>query len=327
MQRLFSQLTNAFPLWVGVCSVLALFFPEWFTWFRGPLIVWGLGIIMLGMGLTLTVDDFKGVLKLPKAGVIGVACQFGIMPLLGWGISKMLRLDEIDPMLAVGLILVACCPGGTASNVVAFLARANVALSVMMTVVSTLAAIVLTPLLTKWYAGTLVEVDAWGLCKSTIQVVLLPLTLGLLANRFLPRLSGTVKPYSPFVSVVAIVLIVASIIGAQREIILEAGWRLLAAPALLHVGGFGLGYLVARALGLAEANSRTISIEVGMQNSGLGAALAGKHFPGTVAPVPCAISAVYHCLIGSLLVGFWRWRDSNSNHIEQAEPSSYRVTD
>lgn len=318
MHRLFRWMTNAFPLWVGGCSVIALFFPEWFTWFRGPLIVWGLGIIMLGMGLTLTFEDFKQVLKLPKAGVIGVACQFGIMPFLGWGIGKALRLDEIDPMLAVGLILVACCPGGTASNVVAFLARANVALSVLMTVVSTLAAIVLTPLLTKWYAGTLVEVDAAGLCLSTIQVVLLPLTLGLLANRFLPRFSNAVKPFSPFVSVVAIVLIVASIIGAQREIILEAGWRLLAAPALLHAGGFGLGYFMARLFRLGEENSRTISIEVGMQNSGLGAALAGKHFPGTVAPVPCAISAVYHCLIGSLLVGFWRWRDGRNPHLQRS---------
>lgn len=309
MQRVFSWLTNAFPLWVAVCSVLALYFPTWFTWFDRPLIIIGLGIIMLGMGLTLTLQDFRAVLKLPRAGVIGVVCQFGIMPLLGWGIAKLLRLDEIDPMLAVGLILVACCPGGTASNVVAFLARANVALSVLMTVVSTMAAILLTPWLTKWYAGTLVEVDAWALCKSTIQVVLIPLTLGLLANQFLPRVSAAVKPFSPFVSVVAIVLIVASIIGAQREIILEAGWRLLAAPALLHIGGFGLGYAVARLCCLAEENARTISIEVGMQNSGLGAALAGKHFPNTVAPVPCAISAVYHCLIGSFLVAFWRWRD------------------
>lgn len=309
MRRVFSWLTNAFPLWVAICSVLALNYPHLFTWFDRPLIIIGLGIIMLGMGLTLTLQDFRAVLKIPRAGVIGVVCQFGIMPLLGWGIAKFLRLDEIDPMLAVGLILVACCPGGTASNVVAFLARANVALSVLMTVVSTMAAIVLTPLLTKWYAGTLVEVDAWGLFKSTIQVVLIPLALGLTLNQFFPRFSASVKPFSPLVSVIAIVLIVASIIGAQREIILEAGWRLLAAPALLHIGGFGLGYCIARLFRLEEENARTISIEVGMQNSGLGAALAGKHFPNTVAPVPCAISAVYHCLIGSFLVAFWRWRD------------------
>lgn len=312
MRRTFALLTNAFPLWIALCSGLALFFPGWFTWFQGDFIVYGLGVIMLGMGLTLTFDDFKDVVHLPKAGVIGVFCQFVIMPFLGWGIGKLLRLDEIDPMLAVGLILVACCPGGTASNVVAFLARANVALSVMMTVVSTFAAILLTPLLTKWYAGTLVEVDAVGLCLSTIKVVFVPVMLGLLANRFLPGFSSAVRPFSPFVSVIAIVLIVASIIGQQREIILTAGWRLLAAPFLLHLGGFGLGYAVARIFRLSEENARTISIEVGMQNSGLGAALGREHFPNTTAPVPCAISAVYHCLIGSFLVAFWRWRSDSA---------------
>tara|TARA_R110002096_G_scaffold240324_6_gene432119 strand:- start:457 stop:1443 length:987 start_codon:yes stop_codon:yes gene_type:complete len=308
MQRVFAWLTNLFPLWILIFSGAALFYPDLFTWFSGSLIVWGLGVIMLGMGLTLTFEDFKGVLKLPKAGVIGVFCQFVIMPFLGWGIGKLLKLNEIDPMLAVGLILVSCCPGGTASNVVAFLARANVALSVMMTMVSTSVAILLTPVLTKWYAGALVEVDAVQMCLNMVKVVLLPVLLGLLANRYLPRFSQKLRPVSPLVSVIAIVLIVASIIGQQREIIFEAGWRLLAAPALLHLGGFGLGYGVARLFGLKEENCRTISIEVGMQNSGLGATLANRHFPLTVAAVPCAISAVYHCIIGSVMAGLWRLR-------------------
>ncbi len=310
MLRFISTLTNAFPFWVVICSGLALFFPEFFTWFRGPWIVYGLGVIMLGMGLTLTIKDFREVVKIPRAGAIGVICQFGIMPLLGWSIAKLLRLDEIDPMLAVGLILVSCCPGGTASNVVVYLARGNVALSVLMTICSTFAAIVLTPLLTKWLAGTFVEVDAWGLFLSTVKVVLVPVTLGLLLNQFLPKFSETIKPFSPLVSVFAIVMIVASIIGQQKEIILQADWRLLAAPALLHLGGFGLGYGLAKLFRLGEQNSRSISIEVGMQNSGLGAALAGKHFPGTVAPVPCAISALYHCVIGSIVAGIWRIREA-----------------
>lgn len=310
MSSLFTKLTNAFPLWVMLCSGLALVVPEWFTWFRGPWIVYGLGVIMLGMGLTLTVRDFQAVVKIPRAGVIGVVCQFGIMPLLGWSIAKLLRLDEIDPMLAVGLILVSCCPGGTASNVVVYLARGNVALSVLMTICSTFAAIILTPLLTKWLAGTLVEVDAWGLFKSTVQVVLIPVTLGLLVNQFLPKFSEKVKPFSPLVSVFAIVMIVASIIGQRKDVILEADWRLLAAPALLHLGGFGLGYLLARVFRLGEQNSRSISIEVGMQNSGLGAALANKHFPETIAVVPCAISALYHCIIGSIVAGVWRLREA-----------------
>jgi bile acid:Na+ symporter, BASS family len=308
MSVLISRLTAAFPLWILLCSGLALFQPEWFTWFKGGFTVWGLGVIMLGMGLTLSLDDFKQVLKIPRAGIIGVICQFVIMPLLGWGIGILLRLSEIDPLLAVGLILVACCPGGTASNVVAFLARANVALSVLMTVVSTFAAILMTPLLTKWLAGTLVDVDALGLCLSTVKVVLVPVLLGLGLNHFLPGFSQKASRISPLISVIAIVLIVASAIGQNREVVLESGWRLLAAPALLHLGGFGLGYAAGRLFRLTEQSARTISIEVGMQNSGLGTHLAIRHFPGTVAPVPCAISAVYHCIIGSLLAGYWRMK-------------------
>lgn len=310
MVRVLSWLTNAFPLWILLCSALALVEPSLFTWFKGPLIVWGLAVIMLGMGLTLNFADVKSVLTLPKAGIIGVGCQFVIMPAMGWGVATLLKLDEIDPSLAVGLILVSCCPGGTASNVVAYLAGANVALSVLMTMCSTFAAIVMTPLLTKWLAGALIEVDAVGLCISTAQVVLIPVVLGLLVNQFLPKFSKKVRVGSPLISVIAIVLIVASIIGGSREVILQSGWKLLAAPALLHIGGFGLGYLLARLFRLPEASCRTISIEVGMQNSGLGASLAKKHFSGTAAAVPCAISSVYHCLIGSMLAGWWRLRSA-----------------
>ncbi|MEC5126696.1 bile acid:sodium symporter family protein [Verrucomicrobiales bacterium BCK34] len=306
MLRLLSFLTNAFPLWIAICSGLALFYPAAFTWFQGPWIVYGLGVIMLGMGLTLKFSDFRNVLKMPRAGVIGVVCQFVIMPLLGWGVGKMLNLAEIDPSLAVGLILVACCPGGTASNVVAFLAKANVALSVLMTVFSTFAAVALTPLLTKWYAGTLVEVDALAMCLGIVKVVLIPVLIGLFANRFFPKVSEKISHVSPLVSVIAIVLIVASVIGQKNEVILTSGWRLLAAPALLHLGGFGLGYLLSRLFKLPETSARTISIEVGMQNSGLGTHLANKYFPGTVAAVPCAISAVYHCIIGSIVAAYWR---------------------
>ncbi len=306
MLRLISSLTNAFPLWILICSGLALFYPEAFTWFNGPWIVYGLGVIMLGMGLTLKFSDFNNVFKMPRAGVIGVVCQFVIMPLLGWGIGKMLNLAEIDPSLAVGLILVACCPGGTASNVVAFLAKANVALSVMMTIVSTFAAIALTPLLTKSYAGALVEVDAVAMCLGMVKVVLIPVLLGLLVNRFFPKASQKLSHVSPLVSVIAIVLIVASVIGQKNDVILNSGWRLLAAPALLHLGGFGLGYLLSKLFKLPEASARTISIEVGMQNSGLGTHLANEYFGGTVAAVPCAISAVYHCIIGSIVAAYWR---------------------
>ena len=306
MTRVLSVATYGFPVWVVIASLLAMLHPPLFTWMTKPMMVAGLGVIMLGMGMTLTLDDFRRVLRLPRAVFAGVACQFTVMPLLGWSIAHGLGLDKIDPHLALGLILVSCCPGGTASNVVAFLARANVALSVSMTLVSTFAAVILTPVMTKALAGALVPVDAWALFKDTVFVVLVPVLAGVGLNAFAPKFVKRVTPAAPLVSVAVIVLIVAAIFGLNRENIASAGWRLLAAPFLLHAGAFALGYAITRLLGFDEGTRRAVSIEVGMQNSGLGATLARAHFPGTPAPVPCAISAAYHCVIGSLLAAFWR---------------------
>lgn len=306
MTRLLNLFTNLFPLWVLLGGVAALIHPPLFTWFRGPFIVWGLAIIMLGMGVTLSVDDFKRVLKMPRAIAVGFAAQYLIMPALGWSIARLLRLDT---PLAVGLILVACCPGGTASNVVTYLARANVALSVLMTMCSTFAAIVLTPLLTKWLAGTYVPVDAWSLFFDTIKVVLAPLLLGLFLHHAFPRAVRAVLPAAPLVSVVVIALICASVIGQRAGDIRQSGGLLLGAVFLLHAGGFALGYIFARLFGYDETIRRTISIEVGMQNSGLGVVLAQNNFPQMPATAtPCAISAVFHSVIGSLLAGLWRLR-------------------
>ena len=304
---MFRILTNLFPLWILICSGIALFEPEAFTWFL-PYIIPALGVIMLGMGMTLTVSDFKGVLKMPRAVGVGVLCQFTIMPLCGFSIAHFLGLFEIDKHLALGLILVSCCPGGTAPNVVAYLARANVALSVSMTIISTFAAILLTPLMTKWLVGEAVPVPFLKMLWTTTKVVLFPVSLGILLNYFAPKFTKKASAVSPFVSVVAIVLIVAAIIGKNNEAILGNGWKILAAPALLHLAAFTLGYVIAKLVRLPEDACRTISIEVGMQNSGLGSALAIKHFPVTMAAVPCAISAAYHCIIGSILAGFWRMR-------------------
>jgi BASS family bile acid:Na+ symporter len=305
-----NRLTNLFPLWTALGAVLALVHPPLFTWFAGPLIVWGLAVIMLGMGITLSVDDFKRVLKMPVAVAVGFVAQYSIMPFLGWSIAHLLKLPT---PFAVGLILVACCPGGTASNVVTYIARANVALSVLMTMCSTLAAVVMTPLLTEWLAGTYVPVDGWGLFKTTIQVVLLPVVAGLILHHAAPRVVGAVLPVAPLVAVITIVLIVASIIGQSAADIKQSGALLLAAVFLLHTGGFALGSLFARLLGYDQIIRRTISIEVGMQNSGLGVVLARKHFTDpltgvSLAAVPCAISSVFHSLIGSALAGVWRLR-------------------
>lgn len=306
MSRLLAWSTNAFPLWVITLSGLALVAPGWFTWFTGPWIVWGLAVIMLGMGLTLTVDDFRAVGRMPGRVALGFVAQFSIMPCLGWGLG---RLFALDTPFAVGLILVACCPGGTASNVVAYLARANVCLSVVMTMCSTFAAVFMTPLLTSWLAGTLVQVDGWGLFKSTFQVVVLPVVAGVWLNRLTPRLVQRVQLGLPLVSVLVIALICASIIGGSAEAIRRAALPLLGAVVSLHAGGFLLGYVAGR-LGTRDViAARTIAIEVGMQNSGLGVVLARRHFADPLTAVPCAISSVFHSVIGSLLAGWWRWRD------------------
>ena len=306
MSHVLALATNLFPVWVVLGGALALVEPRWFAWFSGDFIMWGLAVIMLGMGITLSVDDFKAVLRTPWAVAAGFAAQYFIMPFLGWAIAHLLRLDA---PLAVGLILVACCPGGTASNVVTFLARANVALSVLMTMCSTFAAIVMTPLLTKWLAGTYVPVDAWGLFVSTTKIVLAPLIVGLVLHHFSPCFVKFILPAAPLISVLTITMICASIIGASAEQFRQSGGVLLLAVFLLHAGGFGLGYLFAWLLRYNTVNCRTISIEVGMQNSGLGAALARKHFAAMpLAPLPCAISATFHSVIGSVLAGLWRLR-------------------
>lgn len=300
------RLANAFPLWVTAACGLALVAPGLFSWFDGPLIVGGLGVIMLGMGMTLTPADFAAIARRPAAVMAGVVAQYLIMPAAGWAVATGMGLPT---PFAVGLMLVACCPGGTASNVVSYIARADVALSVTMTTFSTLVAVVLTPLLTEALAGTLVEVDTFGLFVSTLQVVVLPVTVGVLLNRFAPRVVERVLPAAPLVSVVAIALICGSIVGQNADAVRRSGPRLLVAIGLVHSLGFGLGYVFAHVLGFSKTVSRTISIETGMQNSGLGAFLARRHFPAEpLTAVPAAISAVVHSVLGSLLAAVWRRR-------------------
>lgn len=305
MSRLLQRLADAFPLWVSAGGVLALLHPPLFTWFRGPAIVWGLGLIMLGMGLTLSWEDFRRVGRTPRPVALGFLAQYLIMPGLGWTLAQLLALPA---PFAVGLILVSCCPGGTASNVVAYLARANVALSVLMTMASTFAAVVMTPLLTRWLVGERVPVDGWQLFLSTCQVVLLPLGLGLLLHARAPRLVKAVLPAGPLLSVLVITLIVGSVIAQNAEAVRASGPRLLLAVLLLHGLGFAAGHGLARLLGHGPQISRTVAIEVGMQNSGLGVVLARRHFADPLTAVPSAISSICHSVIGSVLAAWWRRR-------------------
>lgn len=291
--------TRLFPLWVSAAAFIALIEPSVFTWFSGPWITYGLGGIMLGMGLTLSWNDFALVAKTPSWVVLGMLLQFTVMPLLGWGLGI---LFQLPPFFAVGLILVACCPGGTASNVIAFLANANVALSVAMTTCSTFGAILLTPFLTASLSGSYLDVDAWGLFYSTLKVVLVPVALGVLLNQYANRLTQRILPFAPATAVVLIVLIVASIIGQGKEIILSSGLNLIAAILLLHFFGFVLGYFLSKIILKNTAVSKTIAIEVGMQNSGLGAVLARENFINPATAIPSAISSLVHSIYGSIFV-------------------------
>jgi len=306
MQKIINFLTNAFPLWIIICSALALYQPAIFTWFSGAFITYGLGIIMLGMGLTLKPQDFNLVFQSPKWVIAGALLQFTVMPLLGWGLGYLFNL----PLpFAVGLIIVSCCPGGTASNVICYLARANVALSVTMTAVSTLLAIILTPLLTTFFIGDKLEVSAFELFLGVVKVVLLPIILGVLMNRYLPKTTKSILPAAPLVAVIAIVLIVASIIGQGRTEILQSGLLLTGAVVCLHVFGFILGYFFSKLVSNKVEVNRTISIEVGMQNSGLGAYLARANFVNPAIAIPSAISSATHSIIGSIAAGIWRNRN------------------
>ena len=263
-----------------------------------------LGVIMFGMGLTLRAADFAVLGRRPRAVVVGVLAQYSVMPLLGWGVAEVL---DLDPLLAVGMVLVGASPGGTASNVVVHLARGDVALSVAMTTISTLLAPVLTPLLVLWLVGSALEVQASSLVLSILQVVLLPVVAGALVRRLAPAAVERALPLLPLVSVLGIVVVVAAVVGANADAVRSAGLLVLLAVVVHNLLGLALGRLVGRVTGVGEAASRAVSIEVGMQNSGLAAALATVHF-APLAALPAALFSVWHNISGSALASWWARR-------------------
>ncbi|MCE9500891.1 MAG: bile acid:sodium symporter family protein, partial [Leptospira sp.] len=236
-------ITRLFPVWVLLFSAISLFFPATFSWFNGAAITISLGIIMLGMGITLTIGDFERIFRFPKFVLIGVLLQYTVMPASGWVISYMMNLPA---PLALGLILVSACPGGTASNVITYLAKGDVALSVTMTSVSTILSVILTPFLTFLLAGNKIEVNPYSLMLSTFEVVILPVAVGVVMNRYLKNFTAKIIPASPLVAVILITLIVSSVIGSSKNEILESGVNLLISVFLLHSSGFFFGYIISR---------------------------------------------------------------------------------
>ena len=284
---------------VLAAAIIALVAPGLFSGVKPTVINYMLGVVMFGMGLTLNLRDFQIVFSRPKDVIIGCVAQFTVMPLLAWGLTRVFQLDEA---LALGVVLVGCCPGGTASNVITYLAKGDLALSVGMTGVSTLLAPLLTPLLTWALAGKSVDVDVAGMLLSILWVVILPIVAGLTVKGLWPKFTERATDYLPAFSSVTIALIVAIIIAANATKLLAGGMVIVIVVILHNLCGLSLGWLIGRLLRLPDAKRRAISIEVGMQNSGLASSLATLHFAAyPLATIPGAVFSVWHNISGAIV--------------------------
>lgn len=290
--------SKTFAIWVIISAVIATQFPETFKLLT-PAIPYLLGIVMLGMGLTMTFKDFSEVTRNPKGVIIGVIAQFLVMPTLAFLLAK---LFQLPPDLAIGVILVGACPGGTSSNVMTFLAKGNTALSIACTTISTLLAPVFTPIVFYLFASQWLDVNATSMFISVLKIVLLPIFIGLLIRSIFKQKIAQFSQTMPLISVIAIVLIVCAVVATSKDRIIESGLLIFSIVALHNALGYAIGYGISRLFKLPDADSRAVSIEVGMQNSGLGAALAAVHFKtNPIIAVPSAVFSFWHNISGPIL--------------------------
>ncbi|MCL1697861.1 bile acid:sodium symporter family protein [Lysinibacillus sp. BPa_S21] len=306
-----------FAVWVICIAVIAFIAPDPFLIFGGYITIL-LGIVMFGMGLTLKAVDFKLILTNPVPVIIGVCAQYIIMPLTAFLIAYIMNLPA---ELAAGLVLLGSVPGGTASNVMVYLAKGNVPLSITMTSFSTLLAPIATPFILLLLAGKWMPVDPIAMFTSIIQVIIFPIILGIVIRKFVPQVVEKSINVIPLISVVAIMIIVSAVVAGNVNSIASAGAFVFMAVVFHNAFGLLLGYLTALALGLDESNRRAISIEVGMQNSGLGVALATAHF-GPLAALPSVLGAVWHNISGPILATYWSKKPENvkipsNEHIQE----------
>lgn len=304
-----SWLARHASLFIIAIAVFTFFLPATFQWVRGTVQTVILGLIMLTMGLTLTTDDFRIVARRPLDIFIGACAQFLIMPGVAWLLVKVFHLE---PALALGILLVGCCPGGVSSNIMSFLCHGDVAFSVGMTCASTLLAPVMTPLLLEITAGEIIKIDAVGMFLNILIVTILPVGLGCLLNyRYSSRPSFPVlQSLMPGSSVICLACIVGGVISTVHDDLLSRGFQLFIgtfAVVLCHNSlGYLLGWTAGRTAGFGTAKKRTLSIEVGMQNAGLATVLAGTFFAAQpLAVLPCAISCAWHSISGTLLAGLF----------------------
>jgi bile acid:Na+ symporter, BASS family len=311
------QICNYISRYMGILVLLtaglSLFSPSTFNWVKPTAISPLLGLVMFGMGLTLNPDDFKVVFTRPKDVIIGSIAQFTIMPGTAWLLT---RIFNLPPDLALGVVLVGCCPGGTASNVITYLAGGDLALSVGITSVSTLLAPIVTPALTLLIAGAWVNVSALSMFLSIVQVVILPILLGFVVSHYFTRLTQRIVPYLPAFSSIMIALIVGIIVSANAAKLLTCGLLVIAVVALHNISGLALGLGIGRLLQLSRKKCVAISIEVGMQNSGLASSLATIHFAAfPLATIPGAVFSVWHNLSGALMA--WIYATWLKRHQEE----------
>lgn len=293
---------------VLVVAALALFVPDSCLWIQTSWVNYLLMIVMFGMGLTLKLEDFKLVFTRPKEIILGCAAQFTVMPLLAWILGTVFRLD---PALMAGVVLVGTCPGGTSSNVITYLSKGDVALSVGMTSVNTLLAPFLTPAITYLLLRTTVTVDPMSMFMSIIKVVIVPIVLGFIINKLFGKFTQKLVTVLPSVSVVAICLIVAAVVSHNAEKIMSTGVIVFAVVILHNLLGYACGFGIGKALHMEPAKTKALSVEIGMQNSGLATSLAGTAFPDlAMATVPGAIFSVWHNISGAILANIYnRWTD------------------
>lgn len=314
------KITGALTRYIGAIIIIftawAFLQPELFGW-AVQYTAWFLGAAMFGMGLSIHAEDFAVVFARPREVLLGVALQYTVMPVAAWALAAGLGLPTD---LALGVILVGCCPGGTASNVITYIAGGDVALSVGMTIVSTLLAPLATPLLVFGLAGAWVNVSLWAMIISVVKVVLIPVLLGLLLHTLFRSKIKPAQDVFPLVSVAAIVFIIAGIVAVNREKVLTSGLIVIGLVAIHNLVGLGLGYLAARQAKASYAKTTAIAIEVGMQNSGLAIALATANFAANpLATLPGAIFSVWHNISGSLFASYRRREepDTAKDSVEQ----------
>ena len=307
LEKISSFAGNTFAIWVLLFTIISFLFPSGFSWIV-PHISLLLGVIMFGMGLTLTPKDFKGIIKTPKIVFIAVVAQYTIMPLLAYLLVKIFQLPA---EVAVGVILVGCCPGGTASNVMVYLAKGNTALSVSATMVSTLLAPIVTPALTLLLASEWMSVSFLSMFLSIVKVVLLPIILGIVVRVLFRQQVEQSITVLPLISVIGIVAVASAVVSINTEAIITSGLIIFMVVILHNLVGLTIGFLLAKLCKLDYASQKTIAIEVGMQNSGLASQLALVFFSATpIAAVPSAIFSVWHNISGPILSTFWSKRTS-----------------